>query len=186
MLTCVESRASGRWVRVDLSLQLAIEDSNLLDRSRRLGSVGPQLSECFQCMARIHDGGAGTHVDRHAERLDHFVPRSSLLQGRLGVKTNAIVAPDRDRYSERDQLFGFVVERLLCQRSLRYSGKMPSSSPAHRRAGHAAEQRVPSLAPANSASETLHSMRRYGRPISDSAPSWNRSKAPASYRPGRC
>src|SRR5579864_7834866 len=91
----------------------------LRSKIRALGFRLGELIEGAERMACIHRDRTGAHVDRHAERLQHFLARGAAVDRRLGVEGNAIVAARRDRDRERDQLFRLDVERARRERGLR-------------------------------------------------------------------
>ena len=61
-------------------------------------------------MACIHHGRTRAHVDRHAQRLEHFVTGGSPVDSSFSMESDAIVAPDGDTDRERYQLLGFAVQ----------------------------------------------------------------------------
>ena len=69
-----------------------------------VGVLGFRLGELIESakrMARIHRRRAGAHVDRHAQRFQHFLARGAALDGGLGVKGDAIVAALRAALARR-------------------------------------------------------------------------------------
>jgi hypothetical protein len=55
-----------------------------------------ELCKRLERVARMHYRRTCSHVDRHPECLDHLLARSALLDRRLDVEANAIIATDSD------------------------------------------------------------------------------------------
>src|SRR5581483_972397 len=78
--------------------------------SGRNGRLRFKLFESRDRVGGIHQRRAAAHVNRHAERLLHFLPSRPQPDQRLGMKADAGIAMGGDAKRQSNQLFGLLVE----------------------------------------------------------------------------